>query len=156
MTKSVKAIPEGYNSVTPYLVVKNANEAIEFYKNAFEAKEIFRMPSKDGKVKHAEIQIGNSRIMLADECPEMNAFAPKSQSRTPVLIYLYVQDVDHIFTKAVKAGAKIDRELTNQYYGDRSGFLTCPFGHSWGVATHVEDVSPEEIAVRAKAAGQGG
>jgi len=155
MTKSVRAIPEGYSSVTPYLIIKNASDAIEFYKKAFDAKEIFRMPTRDDKIKHAEIQIGDSKIMLADEFPEMNVFGPQAPGRTPVLIHLYVQDVDHVFNNAVNAGATVVRELANQFYGDRSGFLIDPFGHSWGVASHVEDVSPEEIVERAKAAAHG-
>jgi PhnB protein len=151
MSKSVNPIPEGYHSVTPYLIIKDASKAIDFYKSAFEAKEMFRMQNPDGKIKHAEIQIGNSRIMLADEYPEMNVFGPEKPGRTPVLIHLYVDNVDHIFDKAVKAGATVVREIANQFYGDRSAFLIDPFGHSWGIATHVEDVSAEEIENRMKA-----
>lgn len=151
MSKSVKAIPEGYHSVTPYLIIKDAGKAIDFYKSAFEAQEIFRMQNPDGKIKHAEIKIGNSHIMLADEYPEMNVFGPDKPGRTPIFIHLYVEDVDHIFNKAVKAGATVIRGLADQFYGDRSGFLIDPFGHSWGVATHIEDVSPEEIEKRVKA-----
>jgi PhnB protein len=152
MSKSVKAIPEGYSSVTPYLIINNASKAIDFYKSAFEAKELFRMQGEDGKIKHAEIQIGDSRIMLADDFPEMNVLGPQSAGRTPVLIHLYVDNVDHVFNQAVKSGATIVRELSNAFYGDRIGCLTDPFGHSWSVATHIEDLSPEEIAERAKSA----
>lgn len=150
MTKQVKAIPEGYHSVTPYLIIKNAANAIEFYKKAFEAKELFAMKTPEGKIKHAEIQIGNSRLMMADEYPEMNVFGPDASGRAPVMIHLYVEDVDAIFKKAVDAGATVIRPLANQFYGDRSAFLKDPYGHSWGIATHVEDVSNEEIIERAK------
>lgn len=150
MTKTVKPIPEGFHTVTPYLIVKNASEAIEFYKNAFNAKEIFRMLGDDGRIMHAEIEIGNSKLMLADEFPEMNCFGPQAPGRTPVLLHLYVEDVDTIFNQAVKAGATVVRGLTNQFYGDRIGIVTCPFGHSWSVSTHIEDVSDTEIAARAK------
>ncbi|HEV2613822.1 MAG TPA: VOC family protein [Gammaproteobacteria bacterium] len=150
MKPPVRAIPEGYHSVTPYLIIKNAANAIEFYKKAFDAKEVFCMKSNDGKVKHAEIQIGNSRVMLADEYPEMNVFGPDASGRAPIMIHLYVEDVDHTFKKAVDAGASVIRPLANQFYGDRSAFLKDPYGHSWGIATHIEDLSAEEITERAK------
>ncbi|HEV2613310.1 MAG TPA: VOC family protein [Gammaproteobacteria bacterium] len=152
MTKAVKAIPEGYTSITPYIIVKNASDAIEFYKKAFDAKELHRMAGEDGKIMHAEIQIGNARLMLADEFPEMKCFGPKTSGETPVLICLYVNDVDHTFDAAVKAGATVVRPLKDQFYGDRIGWITCPFGHSWSIATRVEDLSHEEIAERAKTA----
>ncbi len=153
MSTKVKAIPEGYHSITPYLIAKNAAEALQFYKKAFNAKEIFSMAGEDGRVKHAEVQIGNSRIMLADEFPEMNVYGPQTPGRTPVLIHLYVENVDEIFNQAVAAGATVTRPLSNQFYGDRIGCLTDPFGHSWSVASHIEDVPDEEIAERAKAQG---
>ena len=153
MSSNVKAIPEGYHSVTPYLITKNAPEALEFYKKAFGAKELFAMKSEEGKIKHAEIQIGNSRLMLADEHPDMNVFGPDDSGRTPVMIHLYVDNVDKVFESAVSAGAIVLRPLANQFYGDRSAFLRDPFGHCWGIATHVEDVSNEELEKRAKAQG---
>lgn len=151
MKNHVKPIPEGYHSVTPYLIIKNAAAAIEFYKKAFKAKELFRMAKDDGKIMHAEIQIGDSRIMLADESPEMNAYGPETSGRTSVLIHLYVENVDQMFDDAVTAGATVVRPLKNQFYGDRIACLKDPYGHSWSVATHIEDVSAEEIAIRAKA-----
>lgn len=155
MTTAVKPIPEGYHSVTPYLIIKNAAEAIQFYKKAFNATEIFCMAGEDGKVKHAELQIGNSRIMLADEFPEMDCYGPQTIGRTPVLLHLYVEDVDSVFNNAVAAGASVTRPLSNQFYGDRLGCLKDPYGHSWSVATHIEDVPHEELEARAKASSCG-
>jgi PhnB protein len=154
MSSNVKPIPEGYRSVTPYLIVKGAAKAIEFYKQAFGAKEIFRMPQPDGKVSHAEIQIGDSRIMLADEFPERNFRGPESLGGTPVMIHLYINDVDAVAKRAVAAGAKEIRPVQNQFYGDRSGMFADPFGHQWNISTHVEDVSAEEVGKRAAAAGR--
>jgi len=145
----VKPIPEGYHSMTPYLCVKGAADAIEFYKKAFGAKELLRMPAPGGKVGHAEIQIGDSRVMLADEFPEMGFVSPQSVGGTPVMMHLYVEDVDATVPKAVAAGAKVTREVADQYYGDRGGQVEDPFGHKWYVATHKEDLSPEEINRRA-------
>lgn len=148
MAHPVKAIPDGYHSVTPYLVVKNAARAISFYERAFGAKELLRMPEPDGRIGHAELRIGDSRVMLADEFPEMGALGPQSIGGTPVTIHLYVEDVDAVVAGAVAAGARIDRPVADQFYGDRSGKLTDPFGHSWYVSTHKEDVSGEEIRRR--------
>lgn len=153
MSSNVKPVPEGYHSVTPYLTVKGAAKAIEFYKQAFGAKEIFRMPQPDGKIGHAEIQIGDSRIMLADEFPERNIRGPESLDGTPVMIHLYVNDVDTVAKRAVAAGAKEIRPVQDQFYGDRSGMFADPFGHQWNISTHVEDLSAEEIGKRAAAAG---
>ena len=145
-------IPEGYNSVTPYLVVDDAAKAIEFYKQAFGAEEKFRMPMGD-RIGHAEIKIGDSFVMLADEFPDMDHLGPKSRGGTTVSLLLYVNDVDSAFKTAVDAGAKELRPLENQFWGDRMGSLTDPFGHQWSLATHVEDVSEEEMESRMKAFG---
>jgi PhnB protein len=142
---TVKAIPQGYHSVTPYIMVKGGAEALEFYKKAFGAKEKLRVPGPGGKIMHAEFEIGDSVIMMADEFPEMGGFSPETLKGTPVGIHLYVENVDEVFAKAVAAGAKVERPLANQFYGDRSGALVDPFGHKWHVATHVEDVSEEEL-----------
>jgi PhnB protein len=156
MTSKVKPIPEGYHAVTPYLSVKGAAGAIEFYKKAFGAKDVMRMPGPDGKIGHAEIQIGDSRIMLADEHPEMNFRGPQSIGGTPVHIHLYVEDADKIANQALAAGAKLRRPVTDQFYGDRSGTLEDPFGHVWHVSTHEEDISPEEMKKRAAAKASAG
>lgn len=152
----VSYVPKGYHSVTPYLVVKNASQAIEYYKNVFGATEIFRMDGPDGKVGHAELQVGDARIMLADENPNMGEghAGPTSTSTSPVSLYLYIPDVDRVVERAVSAGAKILKPVQDQFYGDRSGFIRDPFGHLWGIATHVEDVSPQEMEERAKKAMQ--
>jgi PhnB protein len=147
-----KAIPDGYQTATPYLIVKGAAEAIEFYKRAFGATEMLRMADPQGRVGHAEIKIGDSVIMLADEHPSAGYRSPRSLGGSCVSILLYLEDVDAVFERAVKAGAKALRPVTNQFYGDRSGTLEDPFGHVWTVATHVEDVSPEELKRRADAA----
>ena len=146
---TVKAIPEGYHSVTPYLIVDGGAAALEFYKKAFGATELFRMPSPGGKIGHAEIRIGDSPIMLADEHPEMNARSPKSIGGSPVSIMLYVEDCDAMAKQAVAAGAREIRPVATQFYGDRSGTFEDPFGHQWHLSTHVEDVSPEELERRA-------
>ncbi len=151
----VNPIPDGYHSVTPYLIIKGASDAIEFYKRAFGATELFRMPQPDGKVGHAEIKIGDSPIMLADEHPEMGFSGPTTLGGTPVSIMIYVEDVDTIFNQAIAAGAEEQKPVQDQFYGDRSGTLKDPFGHVWHVATHVEDVSPEEMEKRIAAAGHG-
>jgi PhnB protein len=151
MAGKVQAIPDGYHSVTPYLIIKGAAAAIEFYKKAFGATEIMRMPQPDGRVGHAEIQIGNSRLMLADEFPERGIQGPAG-GRTPVMLHLYVEDVDKVWSQALAAGAKEMRPVEDQFYGDRSGMFTDPFGHCWNVATHKEDLSNEEMGKRAKAA----
>ena len=146
---NVKPIPEGYHTATPYLCVKGAAQALDFYKKAFGATELFRMPDPSGKIGHAEIQIGDSRIMLADEYPEMGFLAPSGQGKSPVMIHLYVENVDALVKQAEAAGAKIVRPVADQFYGDRAGGIVDPFGHSWYLATHVEDVSPEEMQKRA-------
>jgi PhnB protein len=155
MTNKVKPIPEGYHTATPYLIVTGAAKAIEFYKSAFGADEIMRMPQPDGRIGHAEIKIGDSTIMLADEFPEMGARSPQSLGGSPVSILLYVENVDTVFARAVAAGAKVQRPLADQFYGDRTGGVTDPFGHVWYIATHKEDVSEEEMKKRAAAAGHG-
>ncbi|MFZ0520043.1 MAG: VOC family protein [Candidatus Acidiferrales bacterium] len=148
MAQHVKAIPEGYHSVSPSLTCKDAARAIEYYKKAFNAQEIMRMPSPDGKISHAELQIGDSRIFLNDVMGPMTA----ASSGTPGMsLFLYVEDADTTFNNAVKAGGKVDMALENQFWGDRYGKLTDPFGHQWGIATHVEDLTPEEIDKRATA-----
>jgi PhnB protein len=154
MANKPKPIPDGYHTATPYLIVNDGARAIEFYKKAFGATELLRMPTPDGKIGHAEIKIGDSPIMLADESPAMGARSPKSLGGSPVSILLYVEDVDKVFSQAVAAGAKVQRPVTDQFYGDRMGGVEDPFGHTWHVATHVEDVSPDEIRKRAAAAGR--
>jgi len=151
----VKSIPDGYHSVTPYLIIQGAADAIEFYKKAFGATELFRMEHQ-GKIGHAEIKIGDSPIMLADEHPEMGHVGPKTLGGSPVGIMIYVDDVDTIFNQAIESGGEQVKPLQDQFYGDRSGTLKDPFGHLWTVATHKEDVSPEEMDKRmAAASGQG-
>ena len=152
MTSKVRPIPEGYHSVTPYLIIKNAADAIEFYKKAFGATELFRMDQPDGKIGHAEIKIGDSPIMLSDEFPEMGHRGPQSLGGSPVSIMLYVEDVDAVVNRATTAGAKLDRPVEDKFYGDRAGSLTDPFGHIWHIGTHKEDVSSEEMEKRAAAA----
>ena len=154
MTGKVKPIPEGYHTVTPYLIVKDGARAIEFYKKAFGATELLRMADPGGKIGHAEIKIGDSPIMLADEVPEMGYRSPQAYGGSPVSILLYVEDVDALTSQAIAAGAKVERPVKDQFYGDRSGGVTDPFGHVWYIATHKEDVSPEEMRKRAAAAGR--
>jgi len=152
----VSPIPKGYNSITPYLVVKGAAQAIEYYKKVFGATEAVRMNGPDGKIAHAELQIGDSRIMLADENPSMGAGYTSATTigASPVSLYLYLPDVDRVIERAAGAGGKVLRPAKDQFYGDRSGFIQDPFGHLWGIATHVEDVSPEEMKERMKKAMQ--
>jgi PhnB protein len=149
MTTKVKAIPEGAQVVTPYLCIKGASDAISFYGKAFGATELMRISGPGGSVGHAEIVIGGSRLMLADEFPGMNFLGPKSVGGTPVHLHVYVEDVDATFAQAVKAGAKVVRAVADQFYGDRSGSVEDPFGHVWHLATHKEDLSLEEIQRRA-------
>jgi PhnB protein len=149
---ATKPIPDGYRTATPYLIIKGAAEAIEFYKRAFGATELLRMADAQGRVGHAEIKIGDSVIMLADEHPAMGYRGPRSLGGSSVSILLYLADVDAVFERAVRAGAKPQRPVADQFYGDRSGTLEDPFGHVWTVATHVEDVPPEEMQRRAEAA----
>ena len=151
MKPKTKPIPKGYHAVTPYLSVQGAADAIAFYKKAFGAKEVMRMPGAGGTIGHAEIQIGDSRIMLADEFPEMNFRSPRSVGGTPVTIHLYVQDADKVAKKAVAAGAKLLRPVADQFYGDRSGSLEDPFGHVWHIATHVKNIPMKELKKRAAA-----
>jgi PhnB protein len=152
----VKPVPEGYHAVTPYLIVDGAAKALDFYKQVFGAKERMRMPGPGGKVGHAEINIGDSVIMLADEHPEMGARGPKSIGGSPTSIVLYVENVDATVKAAVGAGAKILRPVEDKFYGDRSGTIEDPFGHHWHVSTHVEDVSSEELQRRAAAMAKSG
>ena len=149
---AVKPVPEGYYTLTPYLSLDDAAGAIEFYKKAFGAKQRGRMDGPDGKVGHAELQIGDGLVMLADEHPEMGAQGPKTVGGSPVTMHVYVEDVDSVYDAAMAAGATEVRAVENQFYGDRSGQFEDPFGHRWSVATHVEDVPPEEMAERAKQA----
>lgn len=145
MPSPVRPVPEGYHTVTPYLTVNSAARAIDFYQRAFGAKEIMRMNGPDGKIGHAELRIGDSVIMLADEMPQGGTRSPQSLRGTTGGIFLYVDGVDKIFNQAVSAGAKVDMPLENMFWGDRYGRLTDPFGHSWSLATHVKDVSPQEM-----------
>lgn len=149
MSTPVKPIPDGYPVVTPYLIIRGAARALDFYKQVFGATERMRLDMPGGIIGHAEIQLGDSVIMLADEFPQMNARGPEAYGGSPVSLHLYVTDVDAIAARAVSLGAKITRPLENQFYGDRSGTVVDPFGHTWNIATHVEDVSHEETARRA-------
>jgi PhnB protein len=152
MSESVKMIPEEYNSINPYLVVRNAERAIEFYKKAFGAEERFRMHGPDGKtIMHADLKIGNSVFMLTEESPDMKALSPESIGGSPVSLYVYVKDVDSVFNQAVSEGATVLYPVRDQFYGDRSGFLKDPFGHLWSIATHKKDLSPDEIRKAAEA-----
>jgi PhnB protein len=151
MSAHVKPIPDGYNAVTPYLIVDGAARAIEFYTKAFGAIELFRLDGPDGRIGHAEVLIGDSHIMLADEFPTMGARGPRSIGGSPVQLLLYVEDVDAVVRHAVTLGAVVTRPVADQFYGDRAGGLEDPFGHSWHVATHKEDVSPEEMQRRGAA-----
>jgi PhnB protein len=152
--KKVNYIPKGYNSVTPYLVIKGAAKAIEYYKEVFGATEVVRMADPSGRVGHAELQIGNSRIMLADENPAVGNRSAESIGASPVSLYVYLPDCDKVVAKAAEQGAKILKPVADQFYGDRSGFIQDPFGHLWGIATHKEDLSPKEMDERARKAMQ--
>ena len=154
MAQSVRPVPEGYHSVTPYLVCDGAAKAIEFYKQAFGATELMRMPGPNGKLGHAEIKIGDSHIMLADPNPDMGAKAPGAYGGSPVGIVLYIANVDNVVGKAVAAGAKITRPVKDEFYGDRAATITDPFGHTWHVHTHMRDVSPEEMKKAMESMGQ--
>jgi PhnB protein len=146
----VNYIPEGYNTVTPYLVIKGAAKAIDYYKNVFGASVVVRMDGPGGSVAHAELKIGDSHIMLADENLQMGNRSAESIGASPVSLLIYLPDCDAVVAKAVAAGAKVLKPVADQFYGDRSGFLQDPFGHLWGIATHKEDVSPEEMKERMK------
>ncbi|MFL5349510.1 MAG: VOC family protein [Hyalangium sp.] len=147
-----KPIPEGYHTVTPYLIVKGAARALDFYKKAFNATELYRMEGPGGTVGHAEFKIGNSIIMISDESPQMGAKSPETLGGSPAGFCIYVENVDALFKQAISAGAKEERPLKDQFYGDRSGMVRDPFGHQWTLATHVEDVAPEEMKRRMDAA----
>lgn len=158
MASKVKPVPDGYHSVTAYLSIKGAARAIDFYKRALGAEEIYRLDMPDGRIGHCELQLGDSRIMLADEMPEMPDIvvrSPESLRGTSVGLNLYVPDCDALFERAVAAGAKVKRALQTQFYGDRSGTVEDPFGHVWTLSTHVEDVSPDELKRRMAAMPQG-
>ena len=156
MSPSVKPIPDGYPRVSAYLIIDGASDAIDFYTDVFGASERMRMGDPSGKVGHAELAVGDSVIMLADEYPEMDAVGPKTVGGTPVSMSVYVENVDATFDRAVKAGAKALRPVEDQFYGDRSGQFLDPFGHKWSVASHIEDVPPDEMAKRAAEAMGGG
>ncbi len=149
---ATQPIPEGYHTVSPYLAVDDAAPAIEYYTRAFGAKEIVRMHAPGGKIGHAELEIGDSRIMLSDPFPQASTRPPKELGGTSASVFMYVEDVDAVVKRAVDAGATVTMEVADQFWGDRFGTITDPFGHVWSIATHVEDVPPEEIAERAKAA----
>ncbi len=147
---AVKAIPEGYEGITPYIICRNASAAIEFYKRAFGAEEIYRIEG-EGKIGHAELKIGSAIFMLADEFPPM-ALSPESTAGSPVSLYIYVEDVDAFTGNAIAEGLEVIKPVADQFYGDRSGHFRDPFGHLWGFATHKEDLTPEELTERAKSA----
>jgi len=149
---ATKPIPEGFHTVSPYLAVDDAARAIEYYLKAFGAKELVRMEAPGGKVGHAELELGDSRIMLSDPFPQASTRPPKELGGTSASVFMYVKDVDAVVKRAVDAGATVTMEVANQFWGDRFGTITDPFGHVWSIATHVEDVPPEEMAERAKAA----
>jgi PhnB protein len=149
MAGASERVPEGYRTVTPHLTIRGATDAIEFYKKAFGAREIRRSPGPDGKLMHAEIQIGDSRIFLNDEFPEMGASSPLALKGTPVTMHLYVEDCDGIFDRALKAGATAAMPLADQFWGDRYGLLVDPFGHRWAVASHIKDMTPEQMRAAA-------
>jgi PhnB protein len=151
MADKVQPIPEGYRSITPYMTIKGAAKAIEFYKKAFGADVIRLLDSPDGKVMHAELKIGDSVLMLADEFPEMDSRSPESVGGTPIQLHFYTENVDEVVDRAVAAGAEVKRPVQNQFYGDRSASLKDPFGHIWYIATHIEDVPEDEIRRRAQA-----
>ena len=153
---NVKPIPDGYPQVSPYLCVDDAAEAIKFYTEVLGATERMRLPGPDGKIGHAELQLGDSVIMLADAYPDMGIVSPKTIGGSPVTIGVYVEDIDTVFEKATSAGATPLRKPEDQFYGDRSGQFEDPFGHRWSLSTHIEDVSPEEMAARAAEAEQQG
>jgi PhnB protein len=152
MHMATKPIPEGYHTVTPYLSVDDAAKAIDYYKKAFGAKERVRMDAPGGKIGHAELEIGDSLVMLADSFPQSSTKPPKELGGTSASVFMYVEDVDAVVKRAVDEGATVTMEVADQFWGDRFGSVQDPFGHSWALATHVEDLSPEEIEERGKAA----
>jgi PhnB protein len=145
---TIKSIPDGFHAITPYLTVKDAKRAIDFYKRAFGARERVIMPTPDGKVAHAELQFGDSIIMLGEECPERGCKSPETLEGSSVGLAFYVEDADSVFDQAVSAGASVKEAVSDKFWGDRAGSLTDPFGHQWTLLTHVEDVSPEEMKRR--------
>jgi len=149
---ATQPIPEGYSTISPYLAVDDAAEAIEYYKKAFGAEETERMEAPDGKIGHAELKIGDSHVMLSDPFPQASTTPPKELGGTSASIFMYVEDVDAVVQKAVAAGATVTMEVEDQFWGDRFGSITDPFGHNWSIATHIEDLTPEEIEERGKAA----
>jgi uncharacterized glyoxalase superfamily protein PhnB len=155
MTQTVKPIPEGSHTVTPALTVQGAAEAIEYYKRAFGAIERGRMATPDGRIMHAELQFGDSQVMLSDEFPGMSHPSPKGLGGTPVQLHLYVEDVDAVFDRAVEAGATVKMPVSDMFWGDRYGVVIDPFGHAWGLATHIEDVPPDEMRRRGEAMAAG-
>ncbi|MES2285880.1 MAG: VOC family protein [Bacteroidota bacterium] len=150
MTAKVKSIPEGYTTVTPYLTIKDAEKAIEFYKKAFDAKEIGRLTTPEGKIGHCELQIGDSRILLSDEMPGMGGKSSQTLGGSPITLCLYLENADEVYKRALSAGAKVDKnmEMKDQFYGDRSGTVTDPFGLQWTIGKHIEDVSFDEMQKR--------
>jgi PhnB protein len=152
---AVQAIPEGYHSLTPYIEIEDAAEAIEFYKRAFGARERGRMDAPGGKIGHAELEIGDSLLMVADPFPQSTISTPKDLGRTTVNLFLFVEDADAVVQQAVNAGATVTRPVENKFWGDRFGIVTDPYGHTWSIGTHVEDVSPQEMEERSKAAMSG-
>lgn len=152
MANKARPVPEGFHTLTPYLVIAGASRAIDFYKQAFGAKERFRMPGPDGRIMHAELQVGDSRLLLCDEMPEMGGRSPQTLKGSPVSLFLYVPDVDATFKQAVAAGAQEKAPVSDMFWGDRWGAVVDPFGHEWQIATHKEDLSPEEMGKRAAAA----
>jgi uncharacterized glyoxalase superfamily protein PhnB len=152
----VKPIPEGMSTVTPHLVVEGAAKAIEFYQKAFGAKAMASLPGPGGKVMHAQMVIGDSHIMLADDFPDYGSFGPKHLKGSPVTIHLYVEDADAVFKRAIDAGATVRMAMADMFWGDRYGVITDPFGHHWSIATHVRDMSPEEIQAEMMKAGESG
>lgn len=155
MPAKVRPIPEGYHTITPYLSIEGAADAIDFYKRAFGATEVMRLAQPDGRIGHAELQIGDSRVMLADEVPQMGFRSPHSIGGTPVHLHLYVENVDGVVSRALAAGAKLVRPVQDQFYGDRLGSVADPYGHVWHVSTHKEDLSMEELRKRAAAQHEG-
>jgi PhnB protein len=149
---ATQPIPEGYSTISPYLAVDDAEQAIAYYKKAFDAEETVRMDAPDGKIGHAELKIGDSHVMLSDPFPQASTTPPKELGGTSASIFMYVEDVDAVVQKAVDAGATVTMEVEDQFWGDRFGSITDPFGHIWSIATHVEDLTPEEIEERGKAA----
>ncbi len=148
MISRVPPVPDGYNTITPYLLIAGASEAIEFYTKVFQAEELLRLTSPDGRIGHAELKIGSSRLMLADEHPEMDFLGPLARGGTPITIHLYVEDADAVFSAAIAAGASELRPLCDQFYGDRSGTVTDPWGHIWSIASRIEHLTNEDIQQR--------